>query len=136
MGFPSKPSTAPSLLWLAAIQYFKRVKDSAGLAPKSRFVTAEPIEREVGKVSETQKATGELDIWSAGFHPGVRYPFYISHGIVRNCVRPDGIGPPEHFFNNVTRIGEELTVVPMVAQRFSLNFEQSTFHRSGTAQPP
>jgi hypothetical protein len=44
-------------LRLAAIQYFKRVKDSAGLTPKSLFVAAELITGEVGKVGETQKAT-------------------------------------------------------------------------------
>ena len=53
VSFRSKPSTAPSLLRLAAIQYFERVKDSAGLAPKRRFIAAEPIKREVGKVGET-----------------------------------------------------------------------------------
>jgi hypothetical protein len=40
---------------LAAIQYFERVKDSAGLSPKHRFIAAEPIKGEVGKVGETQK---------------------------------------------------------------------------------
>jgi hypothetical protein len=62
------PKTAPSLLRLAAIQYFERMKDSAGLAPKGRFIAAEPIKSEVGKVGEAQKATGELDSGSVGFH--------------------------------------------------------------------
>ena len=30
------------------------------MAPKSRFIAAEPIKSEVGKVGEAQKATGEL----------------------------------------------------------------------------
>ena len=66
---------------LAVIQYFERVKDSAGLAPKCRFIAAEPIEREVGKVGETQKATGELDSGSVGFHPSVGKHFYVVDGI-------------------------------------------------------
>ena len=52
---------------LAGIQYFERVKDSAGLAPKSRFIPAEPIKREVGKVGETKKAAGEFDSGSVSF---------------------------------------------------------------------
>jgi hypothetical protein len=58
-------------LRLAAIQYFERMKDSPGLAPKSRFIAAEPIKSEVRKVGETQKATSELDSGSVGFHPRV-----------------------------------------------------------------
>jgi hypothetical protein len=56
-----KPRTVPSLLRLAAIQYFERVKDSAGLAPKCRFIAAETVERDIGPISETQKATRELN---------------------------------------------------------------------------
>jgi hypothetical protein len=68
-------------LGLAAIQYFKRVKDSAGLAPKRRFIAAEPIKREVRKVGETQKATGELDSGSVGFHPRPGKRFYVADSI-------------------------------------------------------
>jgi hypothetical protein len=65
-------------LGLAAIQYFQRVKDSAGLAPKSRFIAAEPIKREVGKVGETQKATGELDSGCVRFPPRVGKHLYVA----------------------------------------------------------
>jgi hypothetical protein len=65
-------------LGLAAIQYFQRLKDSAGLAPKCRFIAAEPIKSEVGKVGETQKATGELDSASVGFRPRVGKRFYVA----------------------------------------------------------
>jgi hypothetical protein len=65
-------------LRLAAIQYFERVKDSAGLAPKSRFIAAEPIKSEVGKVGETQKAPGELDGGSVGFHTGGVKRLYVA----------------------------------------------------------
>ena len=67
-----------SLVRFAAIQFFQRVKDSAGLAPKSRFIAAEPIKREVGKIGETQKATGELDSGSVGFQPRLGKRFYVA----------------------------------------------------------
>ena len=81
VSFRSKPGTAPSLVVLAAIQYFERVKDSAGLSPKRRFIAAEPIKGEVGKVGETQKATGELDGGSVGFHPRLGKRFYVADSI-------------------------------------------------------
>ena len=71
-----------SLLRFAAIQFFQRVKDSAGLAPKRRFIAAEPIKREVGKVGETQKATGELDIRSVCFLSSVGYHFHLTYSTV------------------------------------------------------
>ena len=40
MSFPRKPNAARSLLRLAAIQCFERVKDPAGLPPKICFVAA------------------------------------------------------------------------------------------------
>jgi hypothetical protein len=52
----------PPLLRFASIKGLERVKDPTGLAPESRFITAEAIEGEIGKVGETQKATGELDL--------------------------------------------------------------------------
>ena len=81
VSFASWPNAAHSLLRLAAIQYFERVKDSAGLAPKCRFITAEPIKSEVGKVGETQKAAGELDSGSVGFHPRLEKRFYGADSI-------------------------------------------------------
>ena len=62
----------------AAIQFFQRVKDSAGLAPKSRFIAAEPIKWEVGKVGETQKAAGELDSGRVSFQPRVGKRCYVA----------------------------------------------------------
>jgi len=78
LAFARELKTAPSLLRLAAIQYFERVKDSPGLAPKSRFIAAEPIKCEVGKIGETQKATGELDSGSVGFHSRLAKRFYVA----------------------------------------------------------
>ena len=49
--------TAPSLLRLAAIQDIESKQSLAYLAPQSRFVTAEPVEGEVGQVGQTQEAT-------------------------------------------------------------------------------
>jgi len=54
------------------------MKDSAGLAPKCRFIVAQPIKSEVGKVGETQKATGELDGGNVGFHPKVGKRLYVA----------------------------------------------------------
>jgi hypothetical protein len=65
-------------LGLATIQCFERVKDSAGLAPKSGFIAAQPIKCEVGKIGKTQKATGELDSGSVGFHPRLGKRFYVA----------------------------------------------------------
>src|SRR6516162_6752845 len=80
VGFASWPNAARSLLRLAAIQYFERVKDSAGLTPKCRFIAAEPIKSEVGKVGEAQKAMGKLDSGSVGFHPRVGKRCYVVEG--------------------------------------------------------
>ena len=52
--------TAPSVLWFAAIQGIKRKQDLAVLAPKGCFISAEAVERVVGQIGETQKATREL----------------------------------------------------------------------------
>jgi hypothetical protein len=81
VSFRSKPSRAFSLLRLAAIQYFERLKDLTGLSPKRRFIAAEPIKGEVGKVGETQKATGELDSGSVGLQPRVGKRFYVADSI-------------------------------------------------------
>ena len=53
----NRRTTAP-LLRFAPIKGLKRAKDPTGLAPKRRFIAAEPIKREVRKVGETQKAAG------------------------------------------------------------------------------
>ena len=51
---------APSIPWFAAIQDIKSKKDLAGLAPEGCFISAEAVERVVGQIGETQKATREL----------------------------------------------------------------------------
>ena len=60
---------APSLLWFASTQGIERKHDPTDLAPQGCFIAAEAIEREVGQIGETQKATGEV---SVGFDGGVR----------------------------------------------------------------
>jgi hypothetical protein len=54
--------TAPSLLWFAAIQGIESKQDPTDLAPKSCFVSAEAIQREVGQIGETQKATRKVGV--------------------------------------------------------------------------
>ena len=65
--------TAPSLLWFATIQGIEGKQDPAGLAPKGCFIPTEAIEREVGQISETQKATRKvssgIDAGSTEFGP-------------------------------------------------------------------
>jgi hypothetical protein len=41
----------------------------AGLAPQGCFIAAEAIEREVGQIGETQKATREIGSGINGFRP-------------------------------------------------------------------
>ena len=86
------------------------MKDSPRLAPKSRFIAAEPIKSEVRKVGETQKAMGEVDIRSVGVFSRVGYRFHLTYSTVRNGMRASGIGPPEYRLNNVARIREQLAV--------------------------
>jgi len=136
VSFRCEPSTAPSLLGLAAIHYFKRVKDSAGLAPKSRFVAAKPIKGEVGKVGETQKATSELDSGSVGFPPRIGKRFYVADSRGRSCTATCGFGPLEGSVNYLMGIRKQPAVLLIVMQLLSLNLEQSVFHTRSAAQPP
>ena len=130
----SEPSTTPSLLGLAAIQYFQHVEDSAGLAPKGRFIAAEPIKGKVGKVGETQEAMGELDGASVGFHPRIGKHFYVVNSTEWGCIGSGGFWPAEDWV--ITGIRKPLAVLPVVMQLLSLNLEQSGFHSRGAAQPP
>ena len=52
---------ACSFLWFAAIQGIKRKQDLTGLAPKGCLIAAQAIQREVGQIGKTQKATRELN---------------------------------------------------------------------------
>jgi hypothetical protein len=86
-----------SLLRFASIEGLERVKDPASLAPKRRFIAAEPIKGEVGKVGETQKATGELD-----------------NRTERSCIAAGGFGSAEHCGNYLTGMRKQLAVLPIV----------------------
>ena len=48
-------------MWFTAIQGVKRNQDLTGLAPKGCLIAAQAIEREVGQIGKTQKATRELN---------------------------------------------------------------------------
>jgi hypothetical protein len=67
-------------LWFAAIQGIKRKQDLADLAPKDCFISAEAVERVVGQIGETQKATRELSGGIGGkfdrFRRGASERFY------------------------------------------------------------
>src|SRR6516225_3045282 len=124
-----------SLLRFASIEGLERVKDPASLAPKRRFIAAEPIKGEVGKIGDTQKATGELDSAGVGFDPRVGQGFYVN-GTERSCIAASGFGPTEHCGNYLTGMRKQLAVLPIVMQLLNLNLEQSGLHSRGTPQPP
>ena len=52
---------APSFLWFAAVQGVEGKQDLASLAPKDCLIAAEALEREVGQIGKTQKATRDLN---------------------------------------------------------------------------
>ncbi len=90
--------TAPPLLWFATIQRVEGKQDLADLTPKNGFVAAEPIQSEVGQISETQKATREVGGGIDGFRLGARHGIRSSGNSVRGSIRV-GIGwvsPREH----------------------------------------
>src|SRR5689334_279912 len=106
-----------SLLGLTAIQHLKRVKGAAGLTPKRGFVAAEPIERKIRQVCQSQKTTCKLDGNASRFRPAVQ---------LTSRSRAD----------HVLRLSEHSEILPVIAEMFSVNLEQSSFHRCGAAQPP
>src|SRR5262249_4514230 len=118
-----------------SIQHLEGVKDPRGLAPKSRFIAAEPIKREVGKIGYTQKAAGDLDSGSFDVHPRVGKHFYVVNA-EWGCIAAGGCGPTENRVNSLPAIRKQLPVLPIVMQLLSLNLEQSGFHTRGAAQPP
>jgi hypothetical protein len=91
--------TAHSLLWFAAIQGIESEQDPTGLAPKSCFVSAEAIEREIGKIGETQKAMRELSVGFDGrfcrFRPRVGFGFCFVRDAVRSWMETGRVSPPE-----------------------------------------
>ena len=72
--------TAPSILWLATIQCIESKQDLAGLAPKGCFIPAKPVERVVGQIGQTQKATCEVggqDQWISAELGPASVPFVM-----------------------------------------------------------
>src|ERR1700738_2422259 len=59
--------TAPSILWFATTQCIESKQDRAGLAPKDCSIPAKPVERVVGQIGQTQKATCEVGGGINGF---------------------------------------------------------------------
>jgi hypothetical protein len=54
--------TGPSFLRFAAIQGIERKQDLANLAPKGCFISTEAVERVVGQIGETQKASENASV--------------------------------------------------------------------------
>ena len=82
-------------MWFVAIQGVKRKQDLAGLAPKRCFISAEAIDRVVGRIGETQKATrelsGRIDIRFDGFRHGARHGFCSIRDTVRCRIAMVGV---------------------------------------------
>ncbi len=60
--FARKTQMPHSLLWLAAVQIVKRIKNLPGPAPKGRFISTEAVESIIGQVREPQETSGEFNI--------------------------------------------------------------------------
>ena len=75
------------ILWFAAIQSIKRNQDLADLARKVYFVAVEAVERVVGQIGETQKATRELSIGMDGMLAGFSHEAGHDFRFVGNAVR-------------------------------------------------
>ena len=134
----ANPITRPSVLWFAAIQGIEGKQDPAGLAPKGCFISAKPVERVVGQIGQTQKATCELGGGINGFRsraaPGVRS--------VCDAVRCsigvglDKISLPKPCIDNFRRLWLSLAALFELTQMVSLDFEQTSFHCRGAPQSP
>jgi hypothetical protein len=110
--------TVSSLLGLAAIEGIEREQDLIGLAPKDCFITAEPIEGEIGQIRYTQKALGELNSGTSRFHRESGHRFQIIFAVGRNvmCVVAVRPRPVEHGVENVARMRQQFTGMPVAAQ--------------------
>ena len=134
--------TAPSIPWFAAIQGIKSKKDLAGLAPKGCFISAEAVERVVGQIGETQKATrelsGRIDIRFDRFRHGARHGFCSIRDTVRCriAVETGRERLPEQRIDDLSGSRVKLAGLPELTQMVSLNFEQVGFHSCRAAQSP
>ena len=113
-------------------------KDLAGLAPKDCFIPAEPVERVVGQIGETQKATCEVGGGINGFRPRAGQGFRSVCDAVRCSIGVgiDRISPPEPCIDNFLRLWLSLAALPELTQMVSLDFEQAGFHCRGAPQSP
>jgi len=112
----AETETAPSLLRFAAIQGIESKQDPTGLAPQGCFIPAEAIERVVGQIGETQKATRKVSVGFDGrfdrFRPRVGYGFRFVRDVVRCRLETDRVGPPEQLIDNFSRGGINLAGLP------------------------
>ena len=99
--------TASSFLRFATIQCIERKQDLADLAPKHCFMSAEAIEREVGQIGETQKATCEVSGGIDGrfdrFRPRGGCGFCYVRDAVRCRIETDVVSSPEQRIDYVSR---------------------------------
>ncbi len=86
------------------------------MAPKGCFIPAEAIERVVGQIGETQKATRQVSVGLNGkfdrFRPRVGYGFCFVGDVVRCRLETDRVSPPEQRMDNFSRGGINLAGLP------------------------
>jgi hypothetical protein len=104
--FTVKPKTAGSLLRFSPIEHLEHIKDSAGLAPKIGFISAQPIESEIGQISETQETASELDIGSDGFGPSLWHRVDRINDVLSRCNLACRASP-EQCMDNLIRSREQ-----------------------------
>ena len=106
----------------SSIKHFQRIKDSAGLAPKIGFITAQPIERKIGQIGQPQEAAGELDIASNGSGPKLGRRVNSISDVLKRCSLACGASP-EQRMDNPMRIRQQLAALLAFTQMFGLNLK-------------
>jgi hypothetical protein len=120
-------------------QGIKRKQDLADLAPKGFFISAEAVERVVGQVGETQRATRELSGGIGGkfdrFRRGASERFYSVRDVSRSgiAIETGRLSPPEQRVEQPLEGLLNLASVPESVQMVCLNFEQAGFHSCSAA---
>jgi hypothetical protein len=94
-----------------------------GLAPKGCFISAEAIESEIGQISQTQKAPRELNGRAIRRYRATGQYFWISFAVGRNFLRIVSFGLNSRCMDNVARMRQQLTGLPITTQMLSLNFK-------------
>ena len=82
------------------------------MAPQGCFIAAEAIEREVGQIGETQKATRKVSVGFNGRFDRPWVGFCFVGDVVRCRGETDRVSPPEQRMDNFSRGGINLAGLP------------------------